>query len=342
MSPERGSRPVTRARFVAVACAGLAVVALALVAAGLVGERVDLVGVFDGSAPARDAFILLDLRLPRVVAAAFVGGGLAAAGAAYQALLRNPLAEPYLLGVSGGGSFGAVLAIVAFGTGALSAPVRGVAALAGCVLALSVVYFIATRRGSVQPATLLLAGVVTNAFFLAGLSVVQFAASPTEAQAVLRWVMGGLTRPSAWELSLLASLTLLALGSLLVDARRLNLLAFGEETARSLGVDVARVRRRVFVVTSLSVAASVAVAGPIAFVGLFTPHAARFLVGNDHRVLMPASFCAGAAFLPLADALARVALAPRELPVGVVTALVGAPSFVFLLARHRARTGGDA
>jgi iron complex transport system permease protein len=141
---------------------------------------------------------------------------------------------------------------------------------------------------------------------------------------------------------LLAALVIGSVTALLVDARRLNLLAFGEETARSLGVDVPRVRRRVFVVTSLAVAASVAVAGPIAFVGLFTPHAARFLVGSDHRVLLPASFCAGAAFLPLADALARVALAPRELPVGVVTALVGAPTFVILLSRHRARSGGDA
>jgi len=324
----------------AVLAVGCVVALLGMGGALLIGESVDVMGVLAGGGSATERFIFWELRVPRVLAAAAVGGGLAVAGGAFQGLLRNPLAEPYLLGISGGGSFGAVLAIVAFGGTAAAIPARGVGALVGCLLALSIVYWMATRRGVVQPATLLLAGVVTNAFFLAGLSAVQYAATPTEAQVILRWVMGGVTRPEPLELAGLAFLTLAATVWITLDAGRLNLLAFGEETARSLGVNVESVRRRVFVITSLAVAASVAVAGPIGFVGLFVPHAVRLIVGADHRVLIPASFLLGAAFLPLADAVARVVIAPRELPVGVVTALVGAPLFGLLLARHRAGGGG--
>jgi len=335
----RASRPVTAGRFLRVLALGLAVAVLCVAAALAVGEPIDIGSVLSGGGSANDRFIFHELRVPRVLAAAAVGGALALSGAAFQALLRNPLAEPYLLGISGGGAFGAVLAIVTLGA-SLTAPMRGGAALAGCLLALGIVYLIATRGGALHPATLLLAGVVTNAFFLAGLSLVQFAASPTEAQAVLRWVMGGFTAPGPGELAMVAVLALGGAVVLVLQAGRLNLLSFGEETARHLGVDVARTRGIVFVVTSLVVAASVAVAGPIGFVGLFVPHAARFVVGNDQRVLLPASFLLGAGFLPLADALARTVLAPRELPVGVVTAVIGAPAFVLLLLRHRGRHGG--
>jgi len=287
-----------------------------------------------------ERLIFHDIRVPRVLLGALVGGALAICGVAFQALLRNPLAEPYLLGISGGGSFGAVLAIVVAG-GAVS-PLFGrvPAALCGCALALVVVYAVASRRGVLHPATLILAGVVTNAFFLAALACVQYAASPEESQAILRWVMGGLSGAERWAAPLLAVVAPLGLVHLVFEARRLDLLSFGEETARTLGVDVDACRLRVFVATSLVTACCVAVAGPIGFVGLIVPHAARLVVGGDHRVLLPAAFFAGAAFLPAADALARTLFAPSELPVGIVTAVTGAPAFVALLVRHRLAEGG--
>ncbi len=334
-------RPVTRARFARVLCLGaLLVLVAAALAASCGAEHVDLAGLVTGRASAPERQIFFDLRLPRVAVAALVGGALAVAGVAFQALLRNPLAEPYLLGISGGGSFGAVLSIVAVGGAVPAFAARAPAALAGCLLALGLVYAAASRRGALHPATLLLAGVATNAFFLAALACVQYAASPAESQAILRWVMGGFAGRTGPELRLLLVAAPLCTLLVLRDARRLDLLAFGEETARGLGVDVAALRRRLFVGTSVLTAACVAVAGPIGFVGLIVPHAARAFVGGGHRVLVPAAFCAGAAFLPLADALARLVVAPEELPVGVVTAVVGAPAFVALLLRARVAEGG--
>lgn len=331
------ARPATRARVLRVTAASALVLAAALVVGLAVGaEHVDLAAIARGGATASQRAIFFDLRLPRVAAAAFVGGALAVAGVVFQALLRNPLAEPYLLGLSGGGSFGAVLSIVAFGSHAVSGVWgRAAAAFGGCLLAIGLVYAVASRGGGLRPATLLLAGVVANGFFLSGLAAAQFVASPTEAQAILRWVMGGLAAPRPGELLALAIVVPAGCIAALAAAPQLNLLAFDEETARHLGVDVARLRRRLFLATSLLTAACVAVSGPIGFVGLCVPHAVRFVVGPDHRLLGPSAFLTGAAFLVLADALARTVLAPQELPVGVVTAIVGAPAFVLLLSRRR-------
>lgn len=330
--------PVTSARFARVLMVSAALCVVSVGVASSVGaEHVDLAAVITGGGDPIERAIMFDLRLPRVLAAALVGAVLAVAGVAFQALLRNPLAEPYLLGISGGGAFGAVLAIVAVGTTASTLPGRVPAALGGCLVALGVVYLIASRGGALHPATLLLAGVVVNAFFLAALASVQYAASPEEAQAILRWVMGGFTTPRNAELVVLAVAALAVSAMVLYDARRLDLLAFGEETARGLGVDVEATRRRLFVVVSVATACSVAVAGPIGFVGLIVPHAVRLVVGSGHRVVVPAACLVGAAFLALADAGSRVVLAPAELPVGIVTAAVGAPAFIFLLIRSRSR-----
>jgi iron complex transport system permease protein len=333
----RAARPATKARFVRVTAASAAVLVVAFAVALAVGaERVDVSGVLRGGGSEVERQILFDLRLPRVVAAALVGGALATAGVVFQALLRNPLAEPYLLGLSGGGSFGAVLVIVGLGAhAAAGAAARTGAAFGGCLLAVALVWVVASRGGGLRPSTLLLAGVVVNAFFLASIAAAQFAAAPTEAQAILRWVMGGLATPDRGELTVLAVAVPAGLGYAFARAPSLNLLAFDEETARHLGVDVPGLRRALFAGTSLLTAACVAIAGPIGFVGLFVPHAVRAFVGSDHRVLVPASFFGGAAFLVLADALARTVAAPQELPVGVVTAVVGAPAFVALLARRR-------
>jgi iron complex transport system permease protein len=288
----------------------------------------------------RAAFILLDLRLPRVLAGLFVGGALAACGAAFQALLRNPLASPFVLGVSGGGSLGAVLAIVLGLDAAASAwlplPIRPLFAFAGCLAALLLIYAVARQGGRLRPEILLLAGVVANAFFLSVMGFLQYVASPHQAQEILRWMMGGLFGITMGAALLTGAIVLAGTVFLTALGRDLNVLSLGEETAVQLGVPAARVRRRVFVVASLMTGAAVAVAGPVAFVGLFVPHAVRLTLGSDHRLVVPASFLAGGAVLVLADAAARVAASPGEMPVGLLTAALGAPLFLVLLARGRA------
>ena len=338
------TEPLTKRRLLSALAVGAVVAVVAIVIALFLGaEHVDVVGVFRGRASDVDREIFLAIRLPRVLAGALTGAALAASGVAFQALLRNPLADPYLLGISGGGSLGAVLAIVAFGAGATAVlPLRIAAALIGCLAALGLVFFIATRGGPLRPASLLLAGVVVNAFFLAGLACVQFVATPNQAQAILRWMLGGLDAGGRSEVIALAVVVPALLVVLMRLTPSLHALLFGEETARHLGVDLDRVRRNTFLVASALTAASVAVAGPIGFVGLVIPHAVRLVTGADPRVLLPASALAGAAFLPLADAFARTWLAPRELPVGVVTALLGAPAFLLLVARRRAPSGQEA
>jgi iron complex transport system permease protein len=288
-------------------------------------------------------WILLELRLPRAVLAALVGGCLAVAGAAFQALLRNPLASPYILGVSGGGSLGAVLANVA-GLPALvpGIPVLPAAAFAGCLGAIGLIHAVARRRGHLLAHDLLLAGVVANSFFLAALSILQYLASPHQAARILHWTLGAV-RVDAVPPGLAALLVAAGFLAILRDGSALNLLSVGDETAALLGVDVDAVRRRVFVAASLLTGTAVAVSGPIGFVGLFVPHAVRRVLGPDHRILLPASLLAGGAFLLFADTLARSAFGEGELPVGVLTAVVGAPSFVLLLARRgRGAPEGDA
>jgi iron complex transport system permease protein len=276
--------------------------------------------------------IVQEIRLPRAFLAALVGGALAVCGTAFQALLRNPLADPYLLGVSGGGSLGAVAAIV------LGFPFLPLAAFAGCLAALGLIHAVAHRRGHLLAQDLLLAGVVANSFFLALLAVVQYMAHPHQAAEILHWTLGAVRagREFPWIPAAVAALAFL---SLVRDAVPLNLMSVGDETAALLGVDVTAVRRRTFVAASVLTGTAVAVSGPIGFVGLFVPHAVRRVLGPDHRILLPATFLAGAAFLVLADTAARSAFGAEEIPVGVLTAVVGAPAFVFLLAR---RERGDA
>ncbi len=321
-------------------------VVLGAAAVGLaVGAERGLVSkVLAGDGTAR--FILLELRLPRVLAGVFVGGALAACGAAFQALLRNALASPYVLGISGGGSLGAVLAILAGApallVGGISVSTRPAFAFAGCLLALLLIYGIARRRGRLAPRTLLLAGVVVNAFFLAVLGYLNYLAGPHESQEILRWMMGGLYGQTPGGVAVTGVLATLGLLGLAAEGRALNALSLGEESAAQLGVSVRRVRRRVFVLASLMTGAAVAVSGPIGFVGLFVPHGVRLLFGPDHRLLLPASFLAGGAFLALADALGRALAGPGELPVGLITAAVGAPCFILLLVRDRGYAGEAA
>ena len=284
-----------------------------------------------GDATTRD--IVLRLRLPRVLLALLVGGGLAIAGATFQALLRNPLAEPYILGISGGASVGAVL-ILALGWAVAGSWVLPLGAFAGALLAITLVFRVATSTGrAMDVRVLLLAGVVVAAFFSACIAFILSVSPARTVQSAVLWIMGSLAGATWRSVAVAAAYTLPATMLLVGLARPLNLMSIGEETAHYLGADVEGVKRLSLGVAALVTASGVAVAGVIGFVGLVVPHAVRLLVGSDHRALLPLSFLAGGAFLAIADVVARLALAPTEIPIGVITAFVGVPFFLVLLRR---------
>jgi len=320
---------------------GLALVAAAVVFAFAVGmPEVDLATAFDDPSSWQHV-ALHKLQIPRILQGLIVGATLASCGAALQGLLRNPLADPFILGVSGGAALGSA-AITLLGLGsALVAPLGG---FAGALVALVVVTALATEHGRVAPLAMLLIGVVFNALASAGLMVLHALADPGAVQVTLVRLMGsvGADPSEPLLLPLLAGVSGLGLALLFASARSLNLLALGDDTARSLGVSPDRLRLLLFVVISLPVGATVAVTGLIGFVGLIAPHAVRLLVGPDHRLVLPLSALVGAAFVVAADATVS-ALAPTlgtELPVGVLTALVGGPLFLALL-RHRPSAGRE-
>lgn len=331
---------LTRSRFLRVIAVLAGLLAFSLLGAAAIGSiHVNLARAFDTSLDGNvDRVILLQTRLPRVLMAAVVGAALATAGAALQGLLRNPLAEPHLIGVSGGAALGAVLAILAGGrwidAGSYLLPL---AAALGALASIGIVYRLSLVHGRLQPYQLLLAGVVYNAFAGAWIMCANAIADFLQAQGLLFWLLGSLANHGYGMVALVGAYTLASAGWLLLQARRLNLLSLGDAAALQLGVDVERVRRSVFVACSLLVGAVVAVSGMIGFVGLIVPHVMRLLIGADHRLLLPASFLAGAIFLVWADTVARSALGAVEIPVGVVTALCGGPFFVYLLRREGRR-----
>jgi iron complex transport system permease protein len=286
--------------------------------------------------------ILLEVRLPRVIVAGLLGGALSIAGVVFQALLRNPLADPYVLGVAGGASIGGVLALV-LGFGAGASWIAGLAvpafAFAGALGALLLIQWIATVNGRLTVYTIILTGAIFNAFAAAVIYFIQSIASLNQLHDIVFYLMGRVPSLSASALAGLGLVIALGALCLYLMSRDYNALSLGEDAAMSLGVDVERTKRYTFVVGSLLTGLCVAVAGLIGFVGLVIPHMLRLIVGPDHRVLLPAAFLGGAGFLILADLLARVILAPNEMPVGVLTALVGGPFFLYLL-RTRARLYG--
>ncbi len=308
----------------------LVVAALALWAGG---QRIDLTAL--GADPvARTLFFRL--RLPRVIMAALIGSSLAVSGAALQALFRNPLAEPATLGVSGGGAVGASIAI-ALGWGARVSGVPAVflAGFAGAMIAVLLVHRIARSGNLLLPGALLLAGVVINLIASAAVLAIQYVADSSRALQILRWIIGSLEVigfDTVWRM-----LIILAPGwiALLALCRELHLLAMGEDTAGALGVHVERAETLVHLICSVLVGVTVAVGGAIGFVGLIVPHMVRLLFGEDLRIVLPGSWLLGAAFLIAADLVARTALAPVELPVGAVTALIGGPFFLWLLHRRQ-------
>lgn len=316
----------------------LAAAAVLVLPAGLFWGSVDLtvrevMAVLAGGGPEPHRDILLGIRLPRLLLGAMLGGGLAVAGATFQALLRNPLAEPYILGISGGAAVGAVI-VLALGLTTLGSLTLPLAAFAGALLAIVLVFRVATAAGrALDVRVLLLAGVVVGAFFAAVISFILAVSDARTVRSAVLWMMGSLYGASWGDVWVAAIYTAPAVLLLAGMARALNTLAVGEETALYLGTDVERVKRLAFGAASLVTAAGVAVAGVIGFVGLVVPHALRLVVGSDNRTLLPLSFVVGAAFLTAADVTAQALLSPTEIPIGVVTALVGVPIFLLLLRR---------
>ncbi|MFF7498482.1 FecCD family ABC transporter permease [Streptomyces lavendulae] len=334
-------RTATVLLLLAAALAASAVAGLALGPVRIAPGRVlDLLLAGPGARGGAFASIVWDVRMPRVLLGAVVGAGLAVTGTVLQALVRNQLADPFLLGASSGASAGAVLVIV-FGTaagagavGALGGAGVPLAAFAGSMAALVTVYALARRGATMTTGRLILAGVAVQYVLYALTSLVLvLSASPDQMRSVLFWTLGGLGGARWSELALPAAALFVGTGVLVTLARPLDLLLAGEEGAHTLGLDTGRFRAAAFVLTSLVIGVLVASSGAIGFVGLMVPHAARMVVGAGHRALLPVAALGGAVFLTLADLLARTAAAPEEIPVGVVTALVGGPFFLWMLRR---------
>ncbi len=333
--------------------AGLLAIAAAILLSCTLGpQEISLRAALDGLEP--DRAILLGLRLPRALLAALVGLALAAAGTALQALLRNPLAEPFVLGVSGGAALGGSLVLLAAaGLSAVSgaagellggAPPVAAGAVAGAVLSTLLVFGLGRIGGRLVPEAALLVGIVFNAFVAGVITLLKLLAPPQQASRLLYWLMGAIGYESGTTLAVGAALVLASVVALALLSARLNLLTLGDEEAASLGVDVRRARAQVFFAASAATGAAVALAGMVGFVGLIVPHLVRKVTGPDHRLLLPAAALFGAAFLVLADALARLAFLPlgTEPPVGAVTAFLGGPFFLWLLRRATRREAGVA
>ena len=329
--------------------------ALALVAAFLLGVAVGAVWVTPWSPirlvgwklglvdrpedVARSAeVIVFQLRLPRVLLAAIVGAALAASGTVFQGLFRNALADPAIIGVSSGAALGAVLVIVTIGAGSLGAFGVPLAAFCGAMATAILVYRLARIGPTVHVATLLLAGIAVAAVISSVMSLVM-SFSGEEIRNIYAWLLGGLVAQGWRSIATVLPVVAVGLAGATVVSRELNLVALGEERAAQLGVEVDRLKRRAIAVGALLAAGAVSVAGVIGFVGLMTPHLLRLVIGADHRRLLPAAVLGGAILLILADLAARTIIAPSELPVGVVTALLGGPFFLFLLRREGRRAG---
>jgi iron complex transport system permease protein len=287
-------------------------------------------GKFTCGLTADQTAILFDIRLPRVLLAAAVGASLAAAGASYQALLRNPLAEPYLLGISNGAAVGTMLALVFFGGYEWSRPVM---AFSGALLATLAVYRLASGRAGATPERLILAGVIVTTFLSSAIVFVTTLMDATKIRSFTFWLLGDLSGTSTSLLTVTLFIAVFGTGLLAANARSLNLLMLGERDAFDLGVEVTQVRLIVFIAASLLVGSSVASSGSVGYVGLVVPHLIRLSLGSDNRMTIPASAIGGALFVVVADTVARTVVAPRELPVGAITALIGAPLFIYLLRR---------
>lgn len=297
---------------------------------GLVRHGAGATGDYPDWAPR----LLLDLRLPRIILALIVGAALSTAGASFQGIFRNPLAEPYLLGVSAGAGLGATVAIVVKPLASLGIYTLPLLAFVGATLAAFLVYRLATFGGQTGGASLLLSGVAVGSTLTAVMSFMMVA-TESDLHTVVAWLMGGLTT-ATWT-KIYITLPVLGAGFvyMMFSSRRMNLLLMGEERARELGINSQRTRRNLMIVAALTTASAVAFSGLIGFIGLMVPHIMRLLVGPDHRRLLPAAALFGALLLLVADTVARTVIAPAEIPVGIITAATGGPFFLYLLRNRK-------
>lgn len=313
-------------------------VAVVLWAPTVGSTSISLTKAFDGSIPWGenvDAQIFFVARLPRVLSGALVGAILAAAGVVLQAMLRNPLATPFTLGVSAGGALGAMLAI-AFGleVGMMGVSSIPIASFAGSLLAIGIVYWLASsQKRGLSTNVLLLAGVTLNSFFSALILFVQYMSDFTQSFRTVRWLMGDLDVGNYSPIIAALPFIMVAFAVFAVLPRTLNLLTLGEDVAAARGVEVIRAQRLAFLSASLATGAAVSLGGPIGFIGIVVPHLVRLMVGSDHRIVLPAATLFGATFTVLCDLAARTVMAPVELPVGIITALIGGPFFLWLLVQ---------
>jgi iron complex transport system permease protein len=325
---------LTRARMAMTLVAlGALLIVVAIFAVAFGSVHIDVIrAVMDPSSP--DHAILFGARIPRVLMGAIVGAVLAAVGAALQALVRNPLAEGGILGISGGGAFGAIVALVVFSKLGGSDVAIPLCAFAASLISTLAVYRLAQVDGRLEPFTLLLVGVIFNAFWGAAIMLVNSIVNFFFTHSIIFWLMGSFEAPTYREVLMVTVLGAIGFAVLISRARDMNLLSLGDEEAAELGVEVDAVRRTIFIATSVMIGAAVSVSGIISFVGLIVPHIIRTAIGADHRMLIPASILGGAAFTVAADLIARTVIAPSELPVGAITALCGGPFFIYVLRRE--------
>jgi len=335
-------RPLTLKRLLWT-CGGLALLLLASVVLALKLGAVpisvtdlilDLGRIAIGRAnelPTEYRMIVFDLRLPRILLGILVGAALSVSGASFQALLRNPLADPYVLGVSSGAALGSILALIIAPEFALITPLG---AFLGAILTITGVYFLGRREGQLDSTTLLLGGIISASFFSAIIIFLMTTLAGRDLRGMVFWLMGDLSTPVSPAMQWIFTVGLLAgIGAIYSTSADLNLLLTGEREAAHLGVEVTRVKLVVYVSASLLTALAVSASGAIGYVGLLVPHIVRLIFGSDYRLLIPASALCGAITIVLADMLARTVVAPTELPVGAMTALAGAPVFIYLLRR---------
>jgi len=335
-------RPLTSRRVLGICLLLLAVLFVAVVISLRMGAypisvRDIVMTLFNGALGRRERIpsefwlVVFGLRLPRIALGILVGAALSTAGAGFQALLRNPLADPYVLGVSSGAALGAILSLIAlpFTPGAIQA-----AAFAGAAATIAAVYFLGRRGGQLDSATLLLAGIVAATFLSAVIIFLMTSLSGRDLRGMAFWLMGDLSSSPAVNLRWLYLVLIIALGSIYTTSADLNLILTGEQEARHLGVNVNRVKLVVYVAASVLTGLAVSVSGAIGYVGLLVPHVMRMLFGTDYRLLIPTSAIGGAIIIVVADLLARTIVAPTELPVGAMTAIAGAPVFIYLMRRR--------
>ncbi len=277
--------------------------------------------------------IILSIRLPRIILAGLIGAALAVSGSIFQALLRNPLADPYILGISSGAAVGAISVIVlGYAASGWGIPLFS---FAGALFTIGLVFYVAKTRERINTNTLLLAGVIVNSFFSAVIMLLLSISSMQDLHGIIYWLMGDLGQADYNKLVIVLPYILLGSGALYLYAPKINLLLLGEDEAMQLGVEVERVKKILYLLASLVTGAAVSVCGIIGFVGLIIPHIVRLIWGNDYRLLLPASFLLGGSFLIIADTIARTIISPVELPVGVVTAICGTPFFIYLLRSRK-------